>query len=604
MNFSIPKFSFPTLGRANLLVCETDGFMLHAAVVRRVGNDLAVLHTARAQEKDLVSTLARVVEILKHEGWTPGGKAVLLSPGVTPALLDFPANPGKPLSALQINALVGYELEPVLLEFTNLWSMGRMLVGSGAMTRAQAREIIDLQAGRNIKNASDREMEVYTFKRFGDMAMEAGYITRAQLDEALERQAWFKIEADDLACGWSRQGEADNHRVNWLVAGTGRQAAKRWVDAFKAHGIKLDALYPMAGCALAALPAQAQLPALVLEVRSGIIMGARVEDGHVASFTLHKPEATASDLDLLLEVYHDLTPPDATSIWLAGGSPAVEQQASDLAAMIGREVELMPWPGGTEVGLTPGMAGVARHAMGMAGAHLVCEIPAEGPRIPIWQQPQFRLAAAGVMLVLLLGVAEAVLQTRQYLLQDEHKRVSAKMAEFDAAKARVQAEIDKVKAAKDKIKAVKDEMAQVDRRMGFYGGTLAERSVMVQLLLEELAATIPGDVVIDKIEETPRDGFRIYAWSVTERGATQFVQTFKETMAGWEVVVEDVSLTPQQGRYNLPGFAIKFEAVAAPASPATPDTSQPQAGQPGQPAATPAAKGAAAPLNAQTKAKS
>lgn len=594
MKINISQFISKLSPSRSLLVCETDGFMLHAAVVRRLGNELAVLHMAQAQENDLKSSVTRVIETLQREGWKPQGKAVLLTPGVTPALLDLPANPGKPLSALQINALVGYELEPVLLEFTNLWSMGRMLVGSGAMTREQAREIIDLQAGRNMKNATDRETELYTFKRFGDMAMEAGYVTRAQLDEALERQAWFKLEGEDVACGWARQGENENQRINWLVAGTGRMAAKKWVEAFQTHGIKLDALYPLTGCALAALPAAAVQPALVMEVRAGVIMGGRVADGQVEAFFLHKPEATGSDLDHLLEAYHRLTPPEASSIWLAGGSPAIERLASDLAAMIGREVEVMTAMGGSEDGLMPGMEGAARNALGMPGALLACEIPAAGPRIPLWQQPQFRLAAAGVLLVLLLGVAEAVLQTRQYLLESEHEQVAAKMAEFDAAKARVEAEIDKVKAAKDKIKAVKDEMAQVDRRMGFYGGTLAERSVLVQLLLEELASTVPGDVVIDKIEETPRDGFRIYAWSVTERGATQFVQSFKETMASWDLVVEDVSMMPQQGRYNLPGFAVKFEAVAGAATPAgpgaTPPTNAPVTPGAAKPAVNPVTK--------------
>ena len=73
------KQMFSMLGRSSAcLVCETDGFMLHAAVVRRVGTELAVLHTAQAQEKDLKSTLARVVALLEEKGWKPGGNAILV----------------------------------------------------------------------------------------------------------------------------------------------------------------------------------------------------------------------------------------------------------------------------------------------------------------------------------------------------------------------------------------------------------------------------------------------------------------------------------------------------------------------------------------------
>lgn len=578
MKLKLPDIPLPFLGRSgSLLVCETDGFMLHAAVVGRSGSELALLHGVTAQAGDLQATVAAAVKALQREGWKPGGKAVLLTPGVVPSLLELPVNPGKARSAAQMQALVGYELEPMLLEHTTLWSMGRMLVGTGAMTREQAREIIELQAGRNANNASDREMEIYTFKRFGDLAMEAGYITRPQLDEALQRQAWFRLEADDIACGWSPQAgkEMDGTQAPWLATGAGRQAIQHWVQAFSAQGIRLDALYPLAGCSLAALPPGAQQPALVMEVRAGVMMGGRVSDGHVEALYLHKPSGAGSDLDHLLEVYHQLMPPDAASIWLAGVGPAAERLAAELAEMIQRPVALLPTVGGSEAGLTSGMAGAARHAFGLAGGTLACEIPAAGPRIPIWQQPQFRLFAGGLLLLALIGVAEAVVQMRQHLVAGEHARIAGKAAEFDAAKARIQAEIDKIKAAKDKIKGVQDEMAQVERRMGFYGGTLAERAVLVQLLLEELARSVTVDVVVDRIEETPRDGFRIYAWSITERGATQFVQTFKDTMASWDVVVEDVSMMPQQGRYNLPGFAVKFEAVAAPASAADDEVAAP-----------------------------
>lgn len=40
------------------------------------------------------------------------------------------------------------------------------------------------------------------YKRFGELAIEAGFLTKQQVDNELNRQKWFVNEGDVIKCGW------------------------------------------------------------------------------------------------------------------------------------------------------------------------------------------------------------------------------------------------------------------------------------------------------------------------------------------------------------------------------------------------------------------
>ncbi len=565
------------LPAAPLLVCETDGFNLYAAMVARDGkNGLKVLYSVESQAREAGDAVAEVLAKLRAHGWVGGGKAILLSPGVLPGMPELPVNPAKPRPPAQMQELVRWEVENLLIEYTALWSVGRLLVGSGYLDESQAREIIARQQQQRRTSSAALDMNnapQHSLKQFGDLAVEYGYITQAQLEDCLKRQEWFRVDGEEIACGWSPQVDKRDKAVRetwpWLACGVSRKLLDHWVEAFALGGVKLDALYPLVGCATAALPLTEE-PALVIEVHAGLLVGMRVENGRLKTLHLHQSALPGRDLDACLEVYHLLVPPDIKSLWLAGSSKDLPEMAESLSAIIGWQVGLLNMEAGHGMRFSPGMAGAARHALALKGGALCCEVPVGGPRVPIWKQPEFRLVAAGVILLVLLAAAEISLQVRHGLVVAEKEKVDQQVAETDKAFARIKALQDKVNEAKKKVTAVQDEMAKVDARMNFFGATLDERASLVLALLDELKRGVTDDVVVDRIEENPKTGFRISAWAMTEPGALRFVQSMETAMAEWDMDVRNVSTTAAQGRYSLPGFAIRFDVVAAPPIEATP----------------------------------
>ncbi len=547
----------------SVLVCETDGFTLRGAVINRVGDDLAVSFSARSEALEFKAAVTEIVVSVRKQGWV-GKTAVLLTPGALSTLVELPVAPNSKRPPEQMLELVRWELEPLLMQHTTLWSVGRILVGLGYLTEAQATEVLDRQQGR--KGAENAlTLEVYSFKRYGEMAIEMGYINHRQMEECLTRQAWLQGSGEDIACGWSAQlapvsAEAsESGHYPWLVSGVNQGMMQQWEAAFADSGVELEHLYPLVGCA-ATSPELAPSEAgdvLLIEAHAGLVAGVRVSAGSVIAINLQ--QSTLKDTtDACLEAYHVLTPPEVKTVWVASAIGESDGLEISLTSMLGRPVNQLEIVNGDA---TSGMLGAARNALLLAGAERSCAVSVQGAKLPIWQNIEFRAMAAGLLLVIGVGAAEAVLQLRQNLAEAEAERVGKAAAVMDEAVAKVQVRIDEIKKLKDELKAKNETLDKLQKRIDLLAIDVPKRAALVQSLLADLSSTVPEDMVIDRIEETTKDGFRISAWSLTEKSAQQFVKAFQSAMESLGFKVMDVTVSSQTGRLSLQGYALRFRLV-------------------------------------------
>ncbi|MDD2932504.1 MAG: hypothetical protein PHO76_01310 [Methylotenera sp.] len=547
----------------SVLVCETDGFTLRGAVINRVGEDLAVSFSARSEALEFKTAVTEIIASVRKQGWA-GKTAVLLTPGALSTLVELPVAPNSKRPPEQMLELVRWELEPLLMQHTTLWSVGRILVGLGYLTEAQATEVLDRQQGR--KGAEDASaLEVYSFKRYGEMAIEMGFINHRQMEECLTRQAWLQGNGEDIACGWAAQPApasaqaAEGGHYPWLVSGVNQGMMQQWAAAFEASGVVLEYLYPLVGCAVTAseLAPSEVGDLLLIEAHAGLVAGVRVSEGSVVAINLQ--QSTLKDtIDACLEAYHVLTPPDVKTIWLASAIGESDGLEISLTSMLGRPVNQLAI---VKADATPGMLGAARNALSLAGAGRSCAVFVQGAKVPLWQSIEFRAVAAGLLLVMTVGAAEVVLQLRQNLAEAEAERVGKAAAVMDEAVGKVQVRIDEIKKLKDGLKAKNESLDKLQKRMDLLTIDVPKRNELVQSLLADLSSTVPEDMVIDRIEETPKDGFRVSAWTLTEKSAQQFVKAFQSAMESLGFKVMDVTVSSQTGRLSLQGYALRFRLV-------------------------------------------
>ncbi|NOS95247.1 MAG: hypothetical protein HOP26_02365, partial [Methylotenera sp.] len=352
---------------------------------------------------------------------------------------------------------------------------------------------------------------------------------------------------------------AESGHYPWLVSGVNQGMMQQWAAAFAASGVVLEHLYPLVGCA-ATSPELAPSEAgdvLLIEAHAGLVAGVRVSAGSVIAINLQ--QSTLKDtIDACLEAYHVLTPPEVKTIWLASAIGESDGLEISLTSMLGRPVNPLEIVKGDA---TPGMLGAARNALALAGAGRSCAVSVQGAKLPLWQSIEFRAIAAGLLLVIAVGAAEAVLQLRQNLAQAEAERVGKAAAVMDETVGKVQVRIDEIKKLKDELKAKNETLDKLQKRIDLLAIDVPKRTALVQSLLADLSSTVPEDMVIDRIEETPKDGFRVSAWSLTEKSAQQFVKAFQSAMESLGFKVMDVTVSSQTGRLSLQGYALRFRLV-------------------------------------------
>lgn len=566
---------------SRLLVCETDGFSLRGAVLARSGSRIVLLHQAKTEQVDMAEALADVAGALKTDGWKGDDPALLLTPAVLSALAELPVNPKKPRSVAQMMELVRWEAEPLLMQHMARWSVGQLLAGRGYMTEEQVQAVMDLQQGKPNPVGGLALSDKFSSRRFGELAEELGYIKRSQLNACLTAQTWLKADDELIECGWAPQGAVEDipGTFHWLVSCVNKSLLQRWAEVFARQGVKLKAMYPQAGCGANLLP-KGQPTGLILETRRGQALATRLQAGKIAAQHQHL-SLIQSPLEICLESYHAMQAAPNEPLWLAGCRDA-PLLAADLRQMLAVEVNEPDDPAIGEI-VTPGMAGAARHALGISGEGRCVGVREGGPLPPLPQRLEVRAAALAALLLAVVAAAEISLMVRKSAVEAHKQEVDARWKTIDEATKRIKAQTEQIEQRKKALAQQKADQARLEAMLDFYSHAIPARVELVQGVLSVLQETVTDEVIIVGIDETAKnaktmppapamptvekdkrvevESFNIEAWAISEAAAQAFIQKMKEKVAPWHLEVRDAQVASRQGPLNLDGFAVLMRLV-------------------------------------------
>ncbi|PCJ32735.1 MAG: hypothetical protein COA90_02065 [Gammaproteobacteria bacterium] len=573
---SLLSFSFGQ--KSQLLVCETDGFTLRGAVLSRTGGDISVLYKAQSQQADMADSVAELINSLKSDGWE-GGEAVLLSPTVLSTLIELPVDPKKPRPSAQMQELIRWEAEPLLMQHTTQWSVGHLLVGRGYMTEEQASAVIDLQQGKANAAGGLALADNFSLRRFGDLAEELGYIRPSQLKACLASQEWLKAEDEAIECGWSPQAEVSDvpGTYSWLVTCVNKTLLQRWTKEFSNQGVVLQAMYPLAGSSASLIPDN-EAPAVVLESHIGLAFVMQVSGNKIISQHQYINPAKQA-LQSCLESYHTLNPPANAPIWLADWHDESDGLFEELSHTLDVDLKVLnKQPIGVDI--SPGMLGAATHALGLSGKERCAEVRLGGPLPVLWQRVEVRLAALCIVMMLIIMGAELSLLIRDSSISSHKEEVDAQWKTINGAMQRIKGDIKQVEKRKALLKEQEIDQLRTKARLDFFGKDIPEREALVQAILGILQNAVGDDVIINKVDEFGRratlmpiapsnkpdtrvevENFNLEAWALTETAAQSFIQQMEEAVSPWQMEVRDSHVVAALGPMSLEGFTVSMRLV-------------------------------------------
>lgn len=576
---------FPFGQSSQILVCETDGFSLRGAVLNRSGKQVKVLQTAQSQLSDMDEAVKEVINQLKMDGWN-GNRVILLSPAVLSTLVELPVDPQKSRPISQMQELIRWEVEPLLMQHNTRWTVDYLLVGCGYMTVEQAQTVIDMQQGKPNPTGMLDLTDNISSRSFGDLAIELGYIRQSQLNACLARLEWLKINSEltdsdsIIDCGWTDQGEVADvpGMYSWLVSCLDQTLLERWIETFHNHGMKLQAVYPLTGSSSTLINNTTDAN-VIIESHKGMSFITQIKDEKVV-FQHQYDNLEKSALDCCLESFHALNIKPSEAVFLASWHEDTQPLIDELQQTITNNISsLSSIYNMNDVSL--GMIGTFHHALKLSNESLCVEVRVGGPLPPLWQRQSTRSMVLLLVLLSLIGTTELSFLIWKHHVVSEKTVLDEQWATIDDASKRIQSQITQVNKRKDLLAQQQQDQIRLQTLLDFYSNDIPERVDLVQGILGILQDVVTDEIVIESVDESGKratfkaalktlgrsdkrieiENFNLEAWALSEASAQNFIQDLKQAITPWNLEIREPQVMARPGPLSLSGFTIAVRIV-------------------------------------------
>jgi|GEM_PF-2270630 len=572
MNLKQVTEKLSTIRPNNVMVCEWTGLSMQAAVFSKTGKKLQVQATANSDSIDPAVAFSQILSSLRTQGWQ-GKNVIVLTPSVMSAMVELPVSPKKPKPINQMHELVRWEVEPLLMQHQLQWTLGQLMESHGMLT---AEQVFEINQAQKLQKQEGNKAERGN-KRFGEMALELGYVSREQAQSLFVVQDWLRGEDDDVQCGWSGQGEVDDAPGvwNWLTTATHQSVINKWQELCDDYKLQLAGLMPLTGNSVALID-HADKHLVVLETTEFITTSSHLKRDRIVSVQ-HYVNRSASMLDACLEVFHAENS-QHPGVVLAAPPGSIPNLRRSLSSALASEPDLVMFD--ERDGLSPGMFAAGRLFFGLKGAKKISLVRPGGPLPPTWHRTETQATALVAAMLVLIVISEVTLSLQHAALSKEKAEIDERASVLDAAVDRIKKQREAIEKQKAELREQKESQRRMEARLEFFGQELPERALLVQAILGVMQNNINEQIIVNRVDEMGRratvqpavnplnkpgvvetDNFNIDAWALTESAAQEFVQNMKLSVAAWDMEVRDIQVIEKAGPMNLAGYSVSMSLV-------------------------------------------
>lgn len=576
-------FSFSNLfAGSSILVFTHDQFILRGALVRKDDKDVKgveIIAEATSMELNPDKALADVLETLQQVQKRLPKKAVMASAAMVSAVVELPVDPKKPKPAKQMQELVRWELVEDLGVYNDQWTLGAIAVGRGYMNSDQRQKVVKKIAEQRAENAGGRA------PRFGDVCVSEKYLRSDQHDECLDIQEQLAEPDDNLVCDWKPftlevedESKEQKEKIFWYCTGMGRFYRNQWARAFKTEGINLSGFVPLDAVPFSLFKELKDKQSLLfLELlREQVICYRLYQDdlGRRAITNLMVESRSEGELDQDMLVDICLNHVDESLQKVVASIPFDHDDDGDgdgddrdeirgnLETRLDRPVTRLAADQGFS-GNTTFLAKLGANLLDGKKSRYLLMVPAADPPPPVYKNPAFlRLAIPSLLIAALAGneVFTRMATQKMQAKLDAMANESSENADLSTEVARARAEADtlnkEIAVLSTELRGITTEISRLQK--------IFDHSTLPVDVLKVLGRTITEEVMLEKFIEparSKRPGYHLYAWSVDDLSAQQFVSALGRNMMDINFEVSHPVVGQEKNRYNMWGFGIDLWVI-------------------------------------------
>ncbi len=554
----------PRLGR--ILVIATDGCTATGAVIRGVDGqrlEIEALATSRALKFETVAEA--IIADLKAQGGSIPKQAILLTAGMLPAVLELPVAANKALPVDQMMEMIHWELEPLFAQQNALWSIGSLLSGRGYLADAQRQEL--LEAHKAVQTASRAPGgSRLAAARFGELAIEKGYVSDEQVEECLALQEELQMSDADMLIGWHPVAVGpgrDSGQSAWLCAGISPALRTRWVDALERVGLHVLWIYPLAGATAPFVALSGLSVALELHPLLGVCY--RQKEGALAQLSYRQFTDTALSIGEVLLLIQPTLKPDDRQITVYSGKDWEPTLAETLTIELKREIvtlggDMLLLPADCEApdAVLAALAGGAVHALGMAPSASAVRLAGSRPPPPVYLRPAVWMGAAVALVLAVMVGFELHSYLQNQTLMEKRQALSVRQEELEAAKNVIEQSLRAEQEAKKSLETAQTELEGIALRKGLYERAFGQRSRFMDALLSALIDRINDELALESVAETGWQQVEIQGFALNVEAVYRYARILAKDLEAFGVKLAELDTSEEQGPLGLIGYRFSF----------------------------------------------
>jgi len=539
-----------------LLLIESRGFGVNAYVVERRGNIFELLHFVSNAQTEPDAGLKEICFQLKKESCALPKKALLISGAVTSALLPLPIEDDKKLANKQMLELVRWEMEPLFNEYIAHFSIGAALIACGYLTETQRKQLL-LELDEQKERIAGRGGRAPI--RFGELAIQAGFITQAQLDQCLILQEKNQMIDPAIDCSWSEQSISSASQGGlWLCSAINLPIRQQWLAAFKQQKIFLAGIYSQHHSAVAQLPISPDTQ-LLLVINVSLVTIIQVKNNKVTATKQHRCSDYTLTNDDIIALLNTFIENGLAKIYYSGNHAKISTLISELAGQtqcemhcLDNALDIAPRVTQTFSG-DAAIIGAARHYFNNFSSQLNSAITGTPPPPPWYEVPALQAALLFVILCMAAGMNELHYFYTEKITTAEIQENDLAVEKIEVINAELNSKNTEYKKLKEKKGQRQEELVVLANRKQGLNSVLLKRQEFIVQLLPMISRSINELIILDQMNEQTWYHFEIIGWASDQLAIDRFNQELTEQLEQWSIEITDNS-SQAQDNYGTRGY--------------------------------------------------
>jgi len=539
-----------------LLLIESRGFGINAYVVERRGDVVELLHFVSNNETEPDLGLKDICTQLKSDGVSLPKKALLISGATTTALLPLPIEEDKKLADKQMLELVRWEMEPLFTEHIAHWSIGGLLIACGYLTEPQRKQLL-IELGEQKERLAGRGGRAPA--RFGELAIQAGFITQTQLDECLTLHEKNQMIDPAIDCSWSDQSiSSSNQGGLWLCSAMSLPIRQQWLTAFEQHKIFLAGIYSQHHSAVSQLPISTESQ-LLLVINVSLVTVIQVKNNQVITTKQHRCSDYALTTENIIALLSEFVEKGIQHIFYSGHHANIKTFINELAEQTQCEMRCLdnvldlenrvtkPFSGDAAI------MGAARHYFYKFSSQQNSVIAGTPPPPPWYKVPAVQAALVLLSLGMAVGVNELHYWYTEQTTLTEIQENQIAVEKIDVINAKLNSKNTEYNKLKEKKEQLQEELLVLASRKQGLNSVLLKRQEFIAQLLPLISKSINELIILNHINESTWYHFEITGWASDQLAIDKFNQELTEQLETWDMQITENS-SQAHDNYGTRGY--------------------------------------------------